>query len=218
MNASITPNDGYRIVHRGGCTLIFGAIPVSDFAALTDAAPEGAVLDFDLARMAGATSAFGMPDDCSALRALLAPQAEADVARREPQLSAPARHWLAVGQRGRSANAIFHQITGIDTGAETDYPHDVGDFARCRLLLEQVSQLQHDFRARMPAVSASWAGLVDAWDSLCASMDAEVPQWREVGGRFPETSAALEAVLIASRHNECKSIGQTTTTEDRDHA
>ncbi|HEX7324296.1 MAG TPA: hypothetical protein VF292_02940 [Rhodanobacteraceae bacterium] len=218
MNASLTPNDGYRVVHRGGCTLIFGAIPISDFAALTEAAPEGAVLDCDLARMAGATNAFGMPDACTVLRDLLAPQAEADVARREPQLSAPARHWLAVGQRGRSANAIFHQITGIDTGAETDYPQDVGDFARCRLLLEQVSQLQHDFRTRMPKVSTSWACLVAAWDSLCASMDAEVPPWREVGGLFPETSAALEAVLIASRHDECKSIGPTTTAKDHPHA
>ncbi|EQD50079.1 hypothetical protein B2A_07432, partial [mine drainage metagenome] len=73
----------YRVERRDGCVLVFGGIPVSDIAALTKTVGRGAaVLDTDLARLAGASLAFGSRADVEALKAALAPAVAAGVKAR----------------------------------------------------------------------------------------------------------------------------------------
>lgn len=168
-----------RITERDGCTLIFGTVPLAKLAAITKRASAGAVLDTDLARMAGAAMAFGPPDACDALKATLAGKLKQDTARQHPGLSDAASAWLAAGERGMSSDAIFHQLTGINTGAQLDHPSDPADLRRCRLLLEAVPEFATRFKAVMATVSPHWAALVEAWDSLCETMDGEAPDWRK---------------------------------------
>lgn len=192
----------YRVVEREGCTLIFGALTARSLQAFAAMGQEGDVLDTSLARMAGASFAFGSAADCAALRTKLAPEAVAQQASLHQDLPPAAARWLGAGERGASSNAIFHAVTGVETGATTEWPYDPADLARCRLLLEAVPEFNAPFRARMPALNPQWAGLVAAWDSLCATMDREAPRWRAGEGRCPETFTAMRKILDAARASD----------------
>lgn len=94
--------------------------------------------------------------------------------------------WLASGQRGVSSETIVTYLTGLQTGSMRDVPRDASDLGRCRLLLEQVPELQPKF-SRMAELSREWELLVQNWDALCALMDEEAPAWREGKGSAPKT-------------------------------
>lgn len=91
--------------------------------------------------------------------------------------------WLAGGERGTSSETIVQHLTGLTTlrGLHGDHPHDQSDLGRCRKLLEAVPWLRAEF-PRMASKSDVWARLVENWDSLCDTMDAEAPEWRESKG------------------------------------
>lgn len=112
--------------------------------------------------------------------------------QRKP-LSPAAIQWLAYGERGTSSNTIFTVLTGVDACGERGYSHpcDSGDFARCRRLIEAVPEFRAELH-HMKKVSPVWTKLVDAWDSLCATMDEEAPGWRSRIGRTPRTYAMLK--------------------------
>lgn len=189
----------YRVDRRDGCVLVFGGIPVSDIAALTKTVGRGAVLDTDLARLAGASLAFGSRADVEALKASLAPSAAASVRSRYSDLDPAAAEWLATGKHGTSSAMMFYRLTGVrpnilrDDDDPMSHPLDPDDLRRCRLLLEQVPA----FYARldeMRAVSPQWAALVDAWGDLCSTMDAECPAWRDGRGVARETYSKMAAL------------------------
>lgn len=187
----------YTVEHRGDCVLITGAVPPSAFTVLAKLAPEGSVLDPDVARIWGATFAFGLPDDLQELREageIVAMQRER---KANPELSQAAVRWLASGERGVSSNTIFQWLTGIDAlrGERMGHPYDPTDFRRCRLLLEQVPELQPHFY-RMREVSQQWSNLVDQWGAICATMDEEVPDWRDGrGGIAKKTYDLIQAAI-----------------------
>lgn len=187
----------YTVEHRGDCVLITGAVPLSAFTVLAKLAPEGSVLDPDVARIWGATFAFGLPDDLQELREageIVAMQRER---KANPELSQAAVRWLASGERGVSSNTIFQWLTGIDalSGERMYHPYDPTDFRRCRLLLEQVPELQPHFY-RMREVSQQWSNLVDQWGAICAAMDEEVPDWRDGrGGIAKKTYDLIKAAI-----------------------
>lgn len=58
----------YTVEHRGDCVLITGAIPALALPVLAKLVPEGSVMDPDVARIWGATLAFGLPEDLQELR------------------------------------------------------------------------------------------------------------------------------------------------------
>ena len=141
------------------------------------------MLDPDLARMAHANLAWGTRADCDALKRTLAAREIENERAAHPGLSAAAIGWLATGIQGTSSRTIFSVLTGIPLLLPSEYatPGDPADLRRCRLLLEQVPELQTQF-PRMREVSASWARLVDAWDDLCQIVDDEAPDWRSGKG------------------------------------
>jgi hypothetical protein len=111
--------------------------------------------------------------------------------------------WLANGRRGTSSNTIVQHLTGIPTTryGETDYPHDPDDLSRCRLLLEEVPELQPEFH-RMATLSSVWAELVNDWQRLCDLMDSEAPQWREGKGNAPNTLAFMRVLISVGQRRD----------------
>lgn len=112
--------------------------------------------------------------------------------------------WLATGERGLSSEAIVSHLTGQQVGrwANGDYPHDVGDFRRCELLLRSVPAARIRFHG-MARVNAVWAALVPAWYEIVALIESEVPDafvsgyWR--GGSAPKAYTRIRELIDSAR-------------------
>lgn len=181
---------GFVILH-------FGAMSADDMMKAAKLAGKDAVIGTDAARMAGASFAFGSTELLDDLQARLAPSARQEAQSQHPGLSPEAIEWLATGQRGMSAEAIFTHLTGIrlrSDGKCHAHPHDQADLRRCRLLLEAVPELQGRI-GEMALLSKEWADLAGAWDDLCAQMDTETPDWRDRAGRAPRTYEMMKQIL-----------------------
>jgi hypothetical protein len=184
----------------------FGPQPMDWLSKAAKIAGKHAVIDPDVARMAGANLAAGTPEALAELRKRLTPGALAAVDADMPG-GAPdgAAEWLASGEHGASSEALFTRLSAIATENpsragvlserdRTAHPYDPQDFRRCRLMLEAVPSLQ----ALLPLaadLSPIWAALVGAWPELCALMDEEFPQWRTGEfGRAPRLYARLKSL------------------------
>lgn len=193
----------YTLTERAGCTLVRGEVPISSLAKLMKASGRHAILDPDLARLADATMAWGAPSAVEALRRELRAEKLAAARAGKPMdgLSAAAQEWLLAGEHGLSACAIFWRLTGTkppilrgDRGFA--HPHDPDDLRRCMLLLEQVPELSGRI-GEMRGASRHWDALIPGWETLCGSMAAEIPNWREPprGSAAKRTYLAMKAVL-----------------------
>ncbi|TAN03146.1 MAG: hypothetical protein EPN36_14205 [Rhodanobacteraceae bacterium] len=191
-----------NIETRDGCVLAKGTLTISAISGVSAMAPKGSVLDTDLARMAGVDLAAGLPADVESLKAKLRLEIErtmnaAPSDGTDPEL----RKWLALGRRGASSNALAAFLSErsdiADLWDKRAHPSDPDDLWRCRRLLEEVPSLQAPFRARAGSLSPVWARLVAAWDDLCATMDAEAPEWGEGRGSAPMTYAKMRAIIDA---------------------
>lgn len=174
----------------------FGPASINFLSSASALCGKDAILDTSVARMAGASFAVGSPAALAALKAKLEDGALAAERAANPGLSPEATAWLACGDRGISSNTIFEHLTGISAVGEWGggYPHDPGDFRRCRLLLERVPDLV-PLLPRMAEVSPVWAALVAGWDSLCATMDAECPNWRSGRGSALKTYKMMQKII-----------------------
>ena len=161
---------------------------------------KGAVMDPDVARMAGANLAAGQPEALAALRKRLEAGALQAQANANPGMSEAAVRWLAHGERGVSSETIFTRLTGVNAlgtwSSRGDHPHDPSDFRRCRLLLEQVPELV-PLLPRMAEASEPWRGLLNNWDAICATMDEEAPGWRDCsnGHAAPKTYELIKRAI-----------------------
>lgn len=186
----------FTIEERGNCVLVHGTVAVRWLTNLPNVIPN-AVFSPELARMTGANFAFGLPADVKALIEETKPKAMAHVEMQHQNtgLSAAAKRWLAVGERGVSSNTIFTVLTGVNALEDWSacYPHDPADVRRCRLLLEQVPELQTKFPT-MAAVSQEWKALVENWATICTVFDREAPDWRDPDARWsaPKTYQLIQ--------------------------
>jgi len=164
----------------GVVILGFGSQPLSWISGAAETCGPDAIMSPDVARMAGASMAVGSPVALAELRTRLEAGALHTAMTEHPGLSESATRWLASGERGVSSNTIFMHLTGIDAlrGASPRYPSDPADLRRCRLLMEQVPELQPLF-PMMAEVSPVWAALVGNWARICETMDLEAPDWRD---------------------------------------
>lgn len=120
-------------------------------------------------------------------------------------LSEQAVFWLATGERGLSSNTLFTFLTGVDAtkNGERHYPHDAGDFARCRKLIEQCPELA----ALLPRVATAgreWAAIVEHWQALCDTMDEEAPLWREKRGWGHKTTRMIQNIIKSAKKRSNK--------------
>lgn len=181
----------YTIHIRGGCTFLFGAIPIDHFTALTKTAGKKAIVATQLAQLAGASAAWGLPADVDALTAHM----RAETLRANPQLT-PLGRWLKVGERDESSNAIvahLRQVSGVSN--QRAYPRDPDDLQRCIKLLLDVPDLQGDFH-RMAEVSPVWASLVSKWQDITAMFHTEAGTgWRTAAYSAPQTYALMRSAI-----------------------
>jgi hypothetical protein len=192
----------HQIVVHGGCALAFGSFPMSEFPKLLDLVPAEAVMDTNVARMAGANFATGLASELARLAAKL----QQEALRRTKSLyegaglSEEAICWLAIGEQGNSSSALFFHLSNVqqrepNQSSSTSYPHDANDFRRCRLMLEQVPELIAPFLTSPCQLSPTWNDIWSHWTTLCATMDCEHPEWRTREGRAPQTTAMLRQVV-----------------------
>jgi len=79
--------------------------------------------------------------------------------------------WWNFGQRGMSAECIYHFMTG--NPSRNDHPWDPVDFKRCYGLFKAVPEL----KARLPEmkrVSQTWSNLIDNWDKLSVMLEEQI--------------------------------------------
>jgi hypothetical protein len=176
---------------KGTIILHYGPMGISLMERIEKTLGKGAVIDTNVARMAGADFAFGAPDTLAALRGKLEAGALAEVQTSMPRLDADAQRWLAVGQQGVSSLTLFHHLTQTPMPQSRSHPHDLDDFGRCKRMIEQVPSL----RALLPeaaSLSPVWARIVDVWDTLCTTLDAEIA----AGERYaPKAARILEDAI-----------------------
>lgn len=173
----------------GVVVLGYGPQPIDFFKHVTKACGKDAVVDPDVARMAGANLAGGTPDALAALRKRLE-AGSLQVVRAETigVLSPEAQRWLACGERGSSSEALFTRLSGVNCTsgafygrADANHPYDPDDFRRCRLMLEACPELAANLRDAA-GMSHQWAALVADWENICTTMDGETPGWRSPHG------------------------------------
>ena len=157
--------------------------------------PTNAVIDSHAARLLDVNFAIGTPD---ALKSLITDPEVLAAARRRaeaiaPELSAPAKEWLAVGQHGISSMTIFQRLTGKQLSEDENHPSDPDDLGRCRRLLEQVPELKPRM-GELVTLSPVWEKLVTEWDALCSLMDKEAPNWRDGKGSAPKTYDRMKQI------------------------
>lgn len=190
----------YTVKKILGCDVIFGGMPVDDFAALMKKMPQKAILDDQAAHHLGATFVAGMPEDTKKLLAL--PPCEAiqnQVAyAKQSGLSEQAADWLLRGEQGASSKAMFSVLAGFSIGDKFAYPLDPSDLRRCRLLLDGVPELVPRI-GEMSKVNREWAALIARWDEICRMMDEETPEWRDAKGGAPKTYAIMKECLDAAK-------------------
>lgn len=187
----------------GTVVLGFGPQPMDWFSKAMKSTGRDAVMDQDVARMAGATLAAGAPAALAELRKRLEPGALAEQTQVHPGLSPEAARWLAHGERGMSSEAMFEHLTGVKCTRDGSWPHaskahpyDPADLRRCRLLLEKVPSLKA-LLPKMADLSKPWANLARDWDTICSTMDAEAPGWRnrDAEWRCPKTYNLIQNAI-----------------------
>lgn len=221
-SAGQSGNPRYTIEHAGHCILIFGYVPASAFQALTRLVPDPkrSVMCAHTARLAEANFAMGLKSDLDALAVKLEPMAldRAKALYGHTGLSDAAIRWIAVGERGRSSEAMFAHLSGVRLQGQSAAdmaanPGDAGDFGRCRALLEAVPELA-DKLPEMAKVSPVWALIVEQWPELVATMDAQAPLWRQSKGSAPTVGDMLDSIESSVRAQRAQSVNDAAATDD----
>lgn len=181
---------------NGTIVLGFGPQPINFLSKASKMSGQGAVLDQDVARMAGAHFAIGQPKLFAELRKRLEMGALISQMQETPTLSLAATNWLANGRRGTSSNTMFTVMTGVDALGDSSpsHPHDPADLDRCLVLLHDVPEL----RAKLPLMakaSPAWAALIAVWDQLEALHIAEVGLGWTKSNSAAETYKLMRTIL-----------------------
>lgn len=181
---------------KGIVILAYEPQGVDFFSNCTKIAGKSAVLDPDIARMAGANFAIGSREALDELRGRLDEGSIKTQLKETPGLSIEATKWLASGSRGISSNTMFTALTGVDAmkGWETSHPHDPADLDRCLRLIEEVPELK-TLIGRMSGVSEEWRKLISRWDELCACHINEVGLGWTKAKSAPKTYALMQEIF-----------------------
>lgn len=185
---SIEWGEQFRIIRGKGSLAVM--------AEIFSTCPVDFKLDLDLASRYEATAVLGSPDGLKTLRDT-APLRSIPVGT--DVLNEQAINWLLAGERGDSSNAMFDAAFSVELASEgqqnRDHPRDADDLARCRLLVDSCTHVRTQFAA-ISALSPVWGRIIENWDEICAAMDAELPEWRLHGKRWPaqNTNAFIETL------------------------
>jgi hypothetical protein len=190
---------GYTIKSMYGCRIVYGPIPMAEFAMLTHGFSKKALVAADIADRLGATIVIGEPEALETLRAMDLPvsqRRETDFYLAEQRGLGNVATWLRTGERGSSSNALCGRIFGVPTDAGKYHPSDPDDLRRCLLFLDATES--HDKVPMMADVSPEWRGLVENWGQIVATFREEARVRRSA----PRTYALMKEALAAGRRCE----------------
>jgi len=177
--------EGYRVVTKMGCKIIFGEIPADDIAALCAVKErKNWLIDVLLSNRIGATIVCGPADALKQLNEANLPisderQAEVSRAQNNAKIPAAVVEWLRNGQRGLSSEALckhfFGELAfGVMANAGEHHPADPADLNRCLMFLDAA------FGTRTPvqmdsvrSISPYWDAYVDHWTELVSLFEKE---------------------------------------------
>jgi hypothetical protein len=195
----------FRVVDEENCRIVYGNVPVDLIEGLIKGMSDKCVMDIRASTRLGANMVIGLPQDIERLLSKT-PLRQLD----EPWLSRigqGAAKWAAQGEVGTSSNWLLFSLTGFNAlgwlkgagpaaTAQLSHPQGVGDFWRCRMLLEAQPDLAHGLE-KVAATSDAWRALVSRWGEICNSMDEEEPQWRtpQEASLLPKTTKLLSDIL-----------------------
>lgn len=200
MNLGALPNEGFTVKSICGCRLVFGQVPISDFAMLTHGFSKKALMAVDIADRIGATFVIGEPENLEELRRQELPVSEkrhSDYLAAQKLGLTDVAMWLRNGERGASSNAMCKRMFGIPQDAGTDHPHDPDDLRRCLLFLDAAKA--HDKVPLMADVSIAWDELVKLWDQLMAVFRTEM----QAGKSAPKTYALMMEATARAQAQDC---------------
>lgn len=198
-------SEGYTVKTVGGCTMVFGPVPMMDVVSLMKQAPKKAVMDVGLADRIGATLVFGLKEDLERLPVSelpISPKRLADAAAANAAgLPGAVQVWLAEGDRGMSSNAMCKAIwSGVPESAEHHHPLDVDDLSRCIAMIDATQP--GDRIQRAATISPEWAEIMAVWDHLRSTFKRESAEMTK-GSRksFVETAELLQTALGRASKN-----------------
>lgn len=176
----------------------YGPQPLDFLSKASKMCGDKAVLDQDVARMAGASFAIGPRDVFAELRQRLETGSLIAQKVETPNLSSDAQRWLANGRRGISSNTMFTVLTGVDAMQDSNqsHPHDPDDLDRCLALLHEVPELRAKLTL-MAKASPAWAALIANWEQIERSHLDEVGLGWTKAHSAPKTYDLMDRVLKA---------------------
>lgn len=185
---------GFEVEYQEACMIVRGAVPVDVFTALASTMPDGSVMSARLAKRFDTSFVAGLPENLERLSAV-APATPLRVgAERLPK---DAVGWLQTGERGASSEAMFDAVFGghfaASHAASAQTPGDVSDFARCRLLAEQVADVALHLD-RVASLSVIWRRIVSAWPQICETLNSEAADYHVGMYTAPQTAALIESL------------------------
>lgn len=191
----------YRVERYPLGWVIFGAIPVSDLAAINKLAGKKAVIAAGVSSALGATIAFAENEKNAEKWEKLV---EAEIAARYGAGSPEA--WLRGTDTGRSSLTIYYSLVNGKRCKKSwpgYLPLDWDDFGRCYRLLKKFPA----WRARLPEVAKrfpEWEGVVKNWDCIeKAFVEAQTIADRIFDG---EKVSDLDRRLMESSRSKVNSI------------
>ncbi len=105
-------------------------------------------------------------------------------------------NWMFEGEIGTSSETLCRAFLMRSPGKHEGLPSDTDDLARCRLFIEMLSEECQEEALRLVAIRyPDWKPLVREWDSVCAMMDEDCPNWRNGGKRWSDKAYKRMGVL-----------------------
>jgi len=114
--------------------------------------------------------------------------------------------WLQSHDTGTSSKAICAYMLGGAKANKHDYPYDPSDLGRCLRLLDKVPEWKPRIK-EMAQFGPVWSALVDRWDEIAASMEAEVGINWEKGRSAPKTYALMRSIRDAVEEDGWVDLG-----------
>lgn len=108
--------------------------------------------------------------------------------------------WILSGDTGLSSEAICSHMQGIEP-KRASYPGDPADLGRCLRLLERIPEWKSRIK-EMAVYGPGWAGQVERWEELAATMADEVGIDWSKGKRAPVTFNAMKLAQAAGYRND----------------
>lgn len=185
---------------NGVVVIMYGTQSVDLLAKAAKLCKDGGRMRTDVARMAGASFAFGDPAELDEIARRLSTHAIDLQKHLTPSLSFDAINWLACGNRGYSSNAMFTFLTGVDAidnesdGMRVAHPYDPDDLDRCLSLLNEVPELRSKL-PKMKEASPAWDALINRWDEIEQLHLEEVGLGWSKGDEAPKTYALMAKIL-----------------------